>query len=382
MLLGPLVALLLGARSLPAFGDHEKALTSVSTTAHFPVVFQHLDACGLKNGRPVRTSVLPVLAVLLVARGSDRVIIPTPHERERERAESGVARLPAERQHLVTLCDTNGALLSRVRNYLEPLRRQVRKWPEDAFVQLAEDFLYEIVVATDQRAGILSDSASVVREFVPLLDPTEFSGEARFRLAEICRIVCGYEPFVIDHGQYVFDSRRDSDASAWEILQLAEFRAVVATSGRIGYLRHPLVALRRLGHQLQDLVRKPTVKPFIKLASTAADAAGAAGLAGAAGDALGLAADVSSHRFHPPFISIGAAELSLYRAALREGVPGAVPPEGVIMLFEYMRAGRGGGMWLNVGEERKLELEARGGFRQRIAKHREARKALARFLGA
>jgi hypothetical protein len=61
------------------------------------------------------------------------------------------------------------------------LQHQVRKWPEDAFVKLAEDFLYEVVVATDQRAGILSNAASVVRDFVPLLDPSEFTGEARFR---------------------------------------------------------------------------------------------------------------------------------------------------------------------------------------------------------
>lgn len=354
----------------------------MSTTTHFPVVLQHLDACGVKNGRPVRTSIIPVLAVLLTARGSDRVIIPTPHSRVRERAESGIAGLPVERRHLVTLCDTNGELLSRVRGYLEPLRRQVRKWPEDAFVGFAEDFLYEVVVATNQRAGILSDAASVVREFVPLLDPTEFSGEARFRLAEICRIVCGYEPFVIDHGQYVIDSRRDSGATAWDILKLAEFRAVVAASGRIGYLKHPLMGLRRLGHRLRELIRRPAIKPFIKLASTAADAAGAGGLAGAAGEALGLAADGSGQQFHPPFISLGAAELPLYRAALREGAPGAVPPKGAIMLFEIMRAGAGsGGMWLNVGEETKLEREAKGGFRQRIAEHREARRALDRLMG-
>lgn len=353
----------------------------MSTTAHFPVVLQHLDACGVKDGRPVRTSVLPVLAVLLVARGSDRVIIPTPHGRERERAESGIARLPAERQHLVTLCDTNGELLSRVRNYLEPLQRQARKWPESAFVQLAEDFLYELVVATDQRAGILSDTASVMREFVPLIAPTEFADEARFRLAEICRIVCGYEPFVVDHGQYVIDSQRDSGAGAWEILKLAEFRALVATSGRLGYLKHPLMGLRRVGDRLRDLIRKPAVKPLLKLASTAADAAGAAGFAGAPGEVLGLAANMSGQRFHPPFISLGAAESPLYRAALREGVPGAVPPTGVIMLFETVRAGRGGGTWLNVWDERKLELEAESGFRQRVAKHRDARKALNRFTG-
>lgn len=348
-------------------------------TEHFPVVLQHLDVCGVKDGRRVRTSVIPVLAVLLVARGSDRVIIPTPHAMERERAESGIAGLPVDRRHLVSLCDTNGDLLSRVRDYLDPLHRQARKWPEDAFVRFAEDFLYEVLVATQQRAGVLSNSASVVREFVPILDSTGFTGEARFRLAEVCRMVCGYEPFVIDHGEYLVDSRRDSGASAW--VRMAEFRAVVAASGRIGYLKHPLIGLRRLGVKLHDLIRRPSVKPLIKLASTAADAAGAGGLGGATGEALGLAANPPEQTYHPPFISLGPAELPLYRAALREGVPGAVPPDGAIMLFETMRAGRKGTMWLNVGEEKKLEREAKGGFRQRIAKHRQARKALNRFLG-
>jgi hypothetical protein len=325
---------------------------------------------------------VPVLAVLLVARGSDRLIIPTPHATDRERAESGIARLPVERRNLVSLCDTDGEISARIRDYIEPLRRQARKWPEDAFVTFAGDFLYEVLVATRQRAGILSDSASVVRDFVPILDPTEFTGEARFRLAEICRMVCSYEPAVIDHGQYVIDARRDTGASAWEILKMAEFHAVVTASGRIGYLKHPLLGLRRLRDRLRDLIRKPFVKPLIKLASTAVDAAGAGGLGGAAGVALGLAANVPGHHFHPPFISLGAAELPLYRAALREGLPGAVPPDGAIMLFEVMRGGRAGHMWLSVGEEKKLEREAEGGFRHRIAKYREARKALDRLMGA
>jgi hypothetical protein len=351
------------------------------STATFPVVLQHLDACGVRDGRRVSSSIVPVLAVLLVARGADRLIIPTPHATDRERAESGIARLPVERRNLVSLCDTDGRILSRVRDYIEPLRRQARKWLEDAFVKFAEDFLYEVIIAIRQRAGILSDSASVVRDFVPILDPTECTGEARFRLAEICRMVCGYEPAVVDHGQYVIDARRDTGASAWEILKMAEFRAVVAASGRIGYLKHPLLGLRRVRDRLRDLIRKPSVKPLIKLASTAADVAGAGGLGGAAGEVLGLAANVPGQQFHPPFISLGAAELPLYRAALREGLPGTVPPDGAIMLFEVMRAGRAGHSWLKVGEERKLEREAKGGSRYRIAKHREARKALDRLLG-
>jgi hypothetical protein len=175
--------------------------------------------------------------------------------------------------------------------------------------------LYEVVVATSKRAGILSNSASVVREFVPIVDPREFNGEARFRLAELCRVICSYEPAVIEHGMWVADTRRVSGASAWDILRMAEYAALVTASGRIGYLKHPLVALRRLREKLHDLIRNPAVKPLIKLASTAADAAGGAGLAGATGEALGLAAEARNGQFRP-FISLGPAELSLYRAAI------------------------------------------------------------------
>ncbi len=351
------------------------------TTGTFPVVVQHVDACAVKDGRRVSTSMMPAVSVLLVARGSDQIIIPAPHAVERERVESGVAKLPPERRDLIKLCDTSGQDLRRVRDYLEPLRRQACKWPEDAFVGFAEDFLYEVVVATSQRAGVLSDSASVVRGFIPIIDPREFGGEARFRLAELCRLICTYAPAVVQHGMYVVDTCREASATACEILGLAEFRALVAASGRIGYLKHPILALRRLREKFRALMRQPAAKSLIKLASTAADAAGAAGLGRAAGEALGLAAETGSGQFHPPFISLGPAKLALYRAALREGIPGAVPPEGVIMLFEKLRGGQASHSWLNVGEESKLQREARSGIRRRVAQQREARKALDRIGG-
>jgi len=273
-------------------------------------------------------------------------------------------------------------VLARVRDYLRPLEHQAQKWPEDAFVMFAEDFLYEVLLATRQGAGILSDSASTLRGFVAIVDPTQFTDEARFRLAEICRLVCSYEPAVIDHGQYIIDARRDTGASAWEILETAEFRALVAASGRVGFLKHPLLALRRLRDKLRDIIRKPSAKSLIKLASTAVDAAGTGGLAGAAGEVLGLAADSPGQEFHPPFIPLGPVELPLYRAALRAGLPGAAAPEGVIMSFELMRGGQADEIWLNVGEGTKLDREARASLRPRLVEHRKARKALDRLMGA
>ena len=348
--------------------------------AKFPVVFQQMDACGVKNGRRVSTSVVPSLAVLLVARGSDRLIIPAPHAIDRERAEAGIARLPPERRAFVSLCDTHGNTLARVRDYLEPLRRKARKWPEDAFVAFAEDFLYEVLIATSQRAGIISDSASTLREFVPLVDPSCFSGEARFRLVEIYRTLCCYEPGVVDHGQFIVDARKDNGEGAWDILNMAEFRAVVVASGRIGYLRHPLLGLRRVCDKLRRLMRTPTVKPLLKLATTAVDAAGTWGLAGAAGEVLGTVVEDGSKEFHPLFIPLGPVELPLFRAALSEGLPDALPPSGKIMLFEQTRGGKCARMWLNAGEEEKLEREAKQGICERLADWHKARNVLADFI--
>jgi hypothetical protein len=350
-------------------------------TATFPVVIQHREALALKAGRPVSTSMLPFVSVLLVARGADQIVIPAPDAMEREHAEGGIRKLPPERRDFVTLCDTNGEDLARVKDYLE-LKRQARKWPEDAFVGFAEGFLYEAVVATRNRAGVLSNSASVVRGFVPIIDAREFSGEARFRLAELCRLICSYEPAAVQHGMYGVDTCREAVTTAWDILKMAEFRALVAASGRIGYLKHPIVALRRLSEKFRDLMRQPAVKPLIRLVSTAADAAGAAGLGEAAAEALGLAAHAGRGAFHLPFISPGPAELPLYRAALREGLPGAVPPEGTIMVFEQSRGGRAIHSWLNVGEEDKLEREARSGLSHRIELHRESMRALDRIAGS
>jgi hypothetical protein len=51
------------------------------------------------------------------------------------------------------------------------------------------------------------------------------------------------------------------------------------------------------------------------------------------------------------------------------------------MLFEELRGGRASHMWLSVGEEDKLEREARSGFRRRHAEYLRARRALDRFVG-
>jgi hypothetical protein len=78
--------------------------------------------------------------------------------------------------------------------------------------------------------------------------------------------------------------------------------------------------------------------------------------------------------FRPPFIPLGPVEVGLYRSALAEISPEAMPPEGSILVFEK----HGSPSWLNVGDEFKLEREAADltGAKWRVI---AARAAISRF---
>jgi hypothetical protein len=348
----------------------------VNKSDGFPIILAHRDAVGIERGCERVASVIPQLAILLVARGANRIVIPAPDPKERERIDSGLDRLPVERRGLVQVADQKGQLIRQVCDYLEPLRRQAKKWPEDAFVAFASKFLYEVSLGLTHRVGVLSSSASVVRDFIPIVDPSQFSGEARFRLAEIFRMVCAYEPAAVDQGLFQIDRPNANTSNALSIMEDAKFKELVVASGRIGYLKHPILGFQQLRKRFVSLMARPVVKGTMSLASTAVDAAGGAGMGAAAVKAIGLATPDSDEPFNPPFISLGPADLSLYVAVLREQMPAAIPPPGQIMAFRS----RSGYSWLSVGEEDKLAREASASEAPRLAKYQEALTALDRLV--
>lgn len=325
----------------------------------FSLVFEHLDACGVWHGKPVKASVLNSAAVLMTARGANRILVPAPSLYEEERIAEGIASLPRERRDLVELVDKNGEIIGRIRDYIAPLRLQAKKWPEDAFVGFAEDFLYQLALGAKYKAGVLDNSVQTVVGFVPILDFGEFRGEAKFRLAEICSLICSYEPAVMEHGTIRLDlsSETAQSADVWELLNLAQFRTLVATSGKLGYLKYPAVGLKRLGSAIKNFVTHPKAKPFLGLASTAANVSGLS-VAEKIGKMAEQIGGFFGDPFHPPFMNLGPAEMGIYRIALQSRFPGACPPNGAILAFEHMRCGVKGVSWLNVGEEHKLQREA------------------------
>src|SRR5271167_4452143 len=147
----------------------------------FPIVFEHMDACGVWRGKKFKVPAITAAAAVLVSRGADQLLVPTPSSYEVDRVAEGIERLPKERRKLIKTVDKKGHVLQRVRSYLEPVVAQAKKWPENAFVALAEDFLYQLALATDSRAGIVGHAVQTVRDFVPILDPQSFRGEAKFR---------------------------------------------------------------------------------------------------------------------------------------------------------------------------------------------------------
>jgi hypothetical protein len=154
----------------------------------FPIIFEHMDACGVWQGKEVKVPAITAAAAILVSQGADQILIPTPSSYEAERAAEGIERLPKERRNLVRVVDRKGEVLRRVRNYLEPLGAQAKKWPENAFVGFAEGFLYQVALGTDFKAGILGNAVGTMRDFVPIVDPQSFSGEARLTTERIVLI--------------------------------------------------------------------------------------------------------------------------------------------------------------------------------------------------
>jgi hypothetical protein len=325
----------------------------------FPVILEHSDARAEVRGREIKIPTISAAAVILASRGADQLLVPCPSEYELEGTEAGLRLLPKERRSCVTIVDKNGAILDSVREYLEPLVAQAREWPENAFVSFSEGFLYLLALGAKHRSGILATSVEMLRGFVPIIRPNHFKGEARFRLAELVALVCSYEPHSLEHGSFQLETPSSDSFSpaVWSLLDSAQFRDVVSASGKLGYLKHPLVGLKRLQAIIHNFFGRKDTQKMLSLAATTADLAGA-GTAAKAAENFFERLGAHTDSFRPPFLSLGSAELGIYRAALADTHPNAIPPPGTIMVFEHSRAGKLGHSWLSVGEEEKLEREA------------------------
>jgi hypothetical protein len=157
---------------------------------------------------------------------------------------------------------------------------------------------------------------------------------------------------------------------------------MVSETGKLGYLEHPVIAVRRLRNIIRDFLQRKDTSVLLKVVGTVADLASRAHTSAAtvktAAGVLSSLADIGAP-FSPPFLKLGPAVQGIYRVALSGLCRDAIPPAGTIFAFRRYRAGRESYSWLSVGEELKLEREA-GDIDGSMVRFKEAQSALARFL--
>ncbi len=350
----------------------------------FPILIENSEAIGELHGESIRVSTLAATSLLLASRGVDRIMLPTPTDTDRLKAEQGLLALPPERRATVRLLDQDGKILHRVQHYLTPLAGCVRKWPETAFVGFLGDFLYQVALGARFKAAIGTSAVSVVRDFIPIVDSSVFQGEARFRFAELAALVCSYEPAALSHGalRTEIDTGSGLSSRLWHLIETAEFREVIEESGKLGWAEHPIITIRHLRNVLSTYLQTKEAATLFKSASTIAGI-GAKGhpsldVAKASADVLANFTE-SREGYRPPFLPLGPSIEGIYRMALSSVSKDATPARDTIFTFATYKGGREGISWLNVGEEGKLEREA-ADLESSKTKWEEAQKALARIF--
>lgn len=312
----------------------------------------------------------------MFSRGADEIVVPAPTAEIRESVEAVVQELPDERRKMIRLVDTRGSLFARIKDFVDPLVGYACKWPEDAFIAFSRTFLYHLALATQEKAAVAADSVEIVRGFVPIIDVRAFRGEGRYRLAELVSLIAAYDPIVAPLGSVTAPIVEQSTTNnIFEIIESAEFRRLTATSGVLGYLGAPALALRRIKRLFRDLLQHTGTRGALSIASVVGDV----GAIGPIAKGVGKVAELTgaTRQFAPPFLPLGSAEAGIYRVALAETFPGATPPPGTIMVLEHAL---GAISWRNEGEEQKLSPDVDEMLDRRRKRAAECRETQQRFF--
>ncbi len=345
-----------------------------------PAVVPYSDAVGRIGDKHLKASTLNATAVLLTALGADSLLVPVPGEKEKERMAVALEAIPPPRRRLIRQVDSNGRILQRISDFLTPLHEQARKWPETAFVSFSVRTLYGMAIGCKYRAMAVNAQLPVMLDFIDRINPRVFKAEAVHRLAEICFLATSYDPALLSNAEVISEvSRADVRRQFWRIIESSEFGAVTAISGKLGYLRNPRVALRRLKLAVQKLVSRDDFKAVVGAASMASELAQLP-LPLSRIDSLVEVLD-KGRQFSPPLLDIPSpVGYDIYRASLAEFDPKAVAPKGSILVVEYPLAGSASHSWLNEGEKSKFKYNARRQLASLRSSSKKAREASLRMV--
>lgn len=317
-----------------------------------PMVLDHYTCLGNADGRPIRLSSVRALSLELVSLGADKILFPAPASKARDEIRSAIETLPKSRKKLVELVDENCRVYSEVTEYLQPLRDQATKWPEDAFIDFGRDVLYKIALGQKFKAASVDIDLVNLLEFIPIIDKTTFHGEASFRLEEFCRILTSFEANCLDRLQViaeVMDPKTGVELT--NILKSAHYASLTASMGSLGYPLHPSIILGQIHRYVSKLVGDKRFQSTIKAGAAVSGLPMSPVNLGSLGDLLRTSDRTS---FSPVSIDLPmTTKFQIYRSTMAAAGNGAKPIKGSIYAIETMNSHR----WLNEGEEAKITFD-------------------------
>ena len=314
------------------------------------VLIEAFDSLGELDGQRIRAPAIGAISVILVSLGAGQIIIPTPGNLATEHIREAVNNLPKQRRRMVHFADSKGRQLGRIATFLAPLREQAREWPEKTFVQIAGHALYLLTLACENNSSVIGADLSNIHSFLSIIRPSVFANEAKYRLAELYRLFTMYEPTLLDrllmNGQ-VADPQVRSVLSS--VIESSEYRELIASNGKLDYLRQPRIGLRRVKRAVLIASKREfreTVRAGMTVSSFAPPPLNVSGL-------REIIPDRSQHdRFAPPSIDMPmTTHFDICKAALAE-----FSPESSLGSWHALR--RNGHNWPSILDTRRRRKHA------------------------
>lgn len=315
-------------------------------------------------------SSLNAAVISMVQLGADQIIVPVPNSDVQNDVEEGLKALPPERREAIKQVDAKGRLLSVVENYLEPMRIQAQRWPENAFLVALRNSLYSIALGCQQHACVARPRMGLVYDLLPVVDKSIFHGEAGHRFAELTYLLLQLEAYELSRVEVIgerFEER--AGARVLDILESALFRDIVQTEGKLGLARNPMVLFKALKRKVSALVRSEEFADIVRAGAAVSGLLRSPMDLDKAGELLGV---IDAQKGYSPSLvePPTTLEYQIYKASIR----GYQPPPPLIFAIEESVSDIY--YWLNVGEETRINYDFNSEFAQMKRKIAEGKRAL------
>jgi hypothetical protein len=255
---------------------------SFSGKQQYPAIVNFFETRGIIENKPVKIPVLYASSLLLTNMGASSILIPTPQTEDHcDKIKSSIKDLPRSLRFRIRTIDENGQILKKVKIFHEPLIEQAAlnneknkdtMSNEQLFISASIDTLYQFMLACKYRAVSAATPISEVQYYIQYMNKNIFSDEALYRLSMLTYLFTRYDPIIVEKIGTISDVAEPGiDKVLLDMIETSEFADVVAASGYFGYIRHPLIGIKRLRKAIKNLLLNESYSSIVKSAEVIQD---------------------------------------------------------------------------------------------------------------